>query len=77
MSWRHEVRGSVDDKGGLRFSKDPFFVLRAGLNLELLPSLFFDFNVNYRFEEWKDLQDRDTRIDSDTVMLGAALRFAF
>lgn len=59
------------------FSKDPFFVLRAGLNLELLPSLFFDFNVNYRFEEWKDLQDRDTRIDSDTVMLGAALRFAF
>lgn len=59
------------------FAQDPFFVLRAGLNLELLPSLFFDFNVNYRFEEWDALQDRDTDIDSDTVMLGAALRLAF
>lgn len=50
------------------FANDPFFVLRAGLNLELLPSLYFDFNVNYRFEEWEDLQDRGTNIDSDTVM---------
>lgn len=59
------------------FAQDPFFVLRAGLNLELLPSLYFDFNVNYRFEEWEALQDRDANIDSDTVMLGAALRLAF
>ncbi len=59
------------------FADDPFFVLRAGLNLELLPSLYFDFNVNYRFEKWDNLQDRETNIDTDTVMLGAALRLGF
>ncbi len=59
------------------FADDPFFVLRAGLNLELLPSLYFDFNVNCRFETWDDLQESESNIDTDTVMLGAALRLGF
>ena len=53
----------------------PFYALRAGLNLELLPSLYLDINGNYRFEDWSNLNGSD--IDTDTITLGAAARLAF
>lgn len=54
---------------------NPFYALRAGLNLELLPHLYLDINGNYRFEDWSGLHASD--IDSDTIILGAAARLAF
>ena len=56
---------------------DPFYALRAGLNLNILPSIYLDINANYRFENWDDLRDDDTDIDEDTITLGAAVRLGF
>lgn len=56
------------------FLDDPFYALRAGLDLELLPNLHLDINVNYRFENWDQVNDED--IDEDTITLGAAVRLA-
>lgn len=55
---------------------DPFYVLRAGLNLELLPNIFLDVNANYHFLEWEEIEGVEDDIDSDTVILGAAVRVA-
>ncbi len=58
------------------FADEPFFAFKAGLNLEMLPSLYLDISANYRFNDSAQLEDDDTDIDTDTVFLGAALRFA-
>ncbi|MDK9706692.1 MAG: hypothetical protein OEL83_06535 [Desulforhopalus sp.] len=58
------------------FAEKPFFALRAGLNLEILPSLYADFYGNYRFNDSAELEGKDTNIDTDTVFLGMALRIA-
>ncbi|WP_232363783.1 porin family protein [Desulfogranum japonicum] len=59
------------------FNDEPFFALRAGLNLEVLPNTYLDISANYRFNDDTDLKDSDKDIDTDTVFLGAAVRFAF
>lgn len=58
------------------FSKKPFFALRGGLNIELLPSVYADIHANYRFNDSAEFEGEDTDIDTDTVFLGAALRIA-
>ncbi len=58
------------------FAEEPFFALRGGLNLELLPGLFADFYGNYRFNDSVELKGKETNIDTDTVFLGVALRIA-
>lgn len=58
------------------FADDPFFALRAGLNLEVLPQIFVDISANYRFNESAELDGDTTDIDTDTVFLGAAVRLA-
>ena len=63
----------VDDE----WAEDPFYALKAGLNLEILPSLFLDITANYRFKNDTQLSDSDTDIDTDTVFLGAALRLGW
>ena len=57
------------------FADDPFFALKAGLNLELIDNLFTDISLNYRFNKKEELKDKHTRIDTDTIFLGAAIRF--
>jgi hypothetical protein len=59
------------------FADEPFFALRAGFNLELLPGLYADLNANYRFNDSAEIKDKETDIDTDTIFFGAALRFAF
>ncbi len=56
------------------FSKDPFFNLRAGLDISLLPFIHLDINANYRFEEWDAIKTVGDDIGSDTITLGAAVR---
>jgi len=51
----------------------PFYMLRAGLDFPILPRLFLDINVNYRFNDWNTIQWED--LNADTIRLGAALRF--
>ncbi len=58
-------------------SDSPFFILRAGLQTELVSGLFLDINANYEFAEWDGINEIDENVDSDTVTLGAALRIEF
>lgn len=56
---------------------DPFYQLRAGLDLELLPQFHIDVNANYQFFDWKNAEETFKGIDTDTVTLGAMARLAF
>ena len=55
------------------WAEEPFYMLRAGLDFPIAPRLFFDINVNYRFNDWGTLEWSD--LDTDTVRLGAMVRF--
>jgi hypothetical protein len=57
------------------FAESPFLALKAGLNLEILPGIYADIHANYHFNDRKDLDNEETDIDTDTVFLGAAIRF--
>lgn len=57
------------------FADKPFFALKAGINLELLPSTYVDISANYRFNDEAEF-DKGKNIDTDTVFLGAAFRFS-
>ncbi|HMO05936.1 MAG TPA: hypothetical protein PKC67_13435 [Kiritimatiellia bacterium] len=59
------------------WADDPFYALRAGLDVEILPNISLDINANYRFQTWDDLSDDGKDVDTDTVILGAAIRFGF
>lgn len=59
------------------FADKPFYVLRAGVDLELLPTIYLDINGNYRWDNWKGLGKAVKDIDTDTITLGAAIRLAF
>lgn len=68
--------GIVHD--GDDFADDPFFSFRAGVDIELVPRLHLDIYGQYRFESRHDLhtdKDNEERIDTDTIYLGAAVRF--
>ncbi len=68
--------GIVNQDGD--FADDPFLALKAGLDLELLPSIFLDISASYRFNsKFDDIGDELDKIDTDTVFLGAAARMAF
>ena len=53
----------------------PFFAARAGATFRLFPALHLDVNANYEFTDWEGINELDERVDTDTVTLGAALRF--
>lgn len=59
------------------WADEPFYALRAGTELMLVPGIHLDLSANYRFSRWGNLKDEDINIDTDTVMLGAALRIGF
>ncbi len=58
------------------FADKAYFALRVGIDFEILPAIFVDINVNYRFEDW-DSDDVQEDIDTDTVTLGAIVRLEF
>lgn len=55
------------------WADDPFYVLRAGLDLEILPdALHLDIYGRYQFTDWGDID-----VDTDTAILGGCVRFEF
>ncbi|MCU0612578.1 MAG: hypothetical protein MUE60_12415 [Candidatus Eisenbacteria bacterium] len=60
-------------RAGDEWADDPFFPLRAGIDLEILPKISLDINANYRIEQW-NMQYLEDNIDTDTVTLGAIVR---
>lgn len=65
--------GIGDYFNGDIFSDTPFFMLRAGVDFAILPFLFLDVNANYRFNNWDNVADD---VDTNTIRIGAAVRFA-
>jgi hypothetical protein len=59
------------------FIEDAFYALRAGLALEMLPSLVVDINCNYRVDKWSGIKSVADDIDTDNVIIGAAVRIKF
>lgn len=59
------------------WADDPFYAFKAGLDLQLLPRISFDLGASYRFDSKMDLGDAVDAIDTDTLFLGLAVRFAF
>lgn len=62
-----------------KFADEPFYALRAGLDWELFSFLHIDAHADYRFLDWdnSNLRDQLKNINTDTVMLGIALRLEF
>lgn len=58
------------------WADEPFYALRAGLNLKILPHMYADISANYRFNDVADFEDQDLDIDTDTIFLGVALRIS-
>jgi hypothetical protein len=58
------------------FSDKPFYILRAGLDWEILPNIHADLNVNYHFTDFNDIKTVKEDVDTDTITIGAAIRLA-
>jgi hypothetical protein len=64
--------GIYHSAGG--WSDSPFYALRAGIDLELIPRVHLDVNAKYLFNDWDGLKGRDVKTEADTIRLGAAIR---
>jgi hypothetical protein len=42
----------------------------------MLPDVYVDISGNYRFNDKKDLDNDNADIDTDTIFIGAAIRFS-
>jgi len=60
--------------GDSNWGDSPFYMLRAGFDIPVLPFVSLDINANYRFNDWGSLKGSD--LDTDTIRIGAAVRFA-
>ena len=60
-------------RAGNEWADSPFFPLRVGIDLAILPKISLDINANYRIEKW-NMQYLEDDIDTDTVTLGAVVR---
>lgn len=60
------------------FYGDVWYALRAGFKLPIISRLLvLDVNVNYRVEDWHGIKKAEDNVDTDTLMVGAALRLVF
>ena len=60
------------------FYGDVWYALRAGFKVPIISNgLVLDVNVNYRVENWDDIKAARDKVDTDTLMIGAALRLVF
>lgn len=66
------VAVTYGDFSGSDFS-DPYFIAKVGFDMLLLPKIHLDVNADYRFARWEELDNYDT----ETITLGATVRFSF
>jgi len=57
------------------YSSGPFFAMRSGLDLQVLPTAFLDLSLNYRSLDWRDLRHVTRSIGFDTISFAAAFRY--
>ncbi len=56
------------------FADDPFYAVRAGIDVPVFPLIHLDINANYRFTEWDNIETLGENVDFDTITIGAAVR---
>ena len=60
------------------FYGDTWYALRAGFKVPVITdALVLDVNINYRVEDWDGIKEVGDNVDTDTLMVGAALRLLF
>lgn len=59
------------------FKDKPFYLFRAGLDLNFLSPIHIDIHADYRFENWSDLNTDGKDIDTQTITLGGAAKIVF
>lgn len=59
------------------FNDKPYYALRAGFDMEILPTVHLDINFNYQFSEWEKIKTLEEDLSSDTIFMGAAVRIEF
>lgn len=57
------------------FANKPFYMFRAGFGIPVFGPITLDINANYVFTDFDNLSSSD--INSDTITLGAMLRWEF
>lgn len=55
----------------------PFFIVRGGYEFELADSVFLDLDARYQLGQWGGINEIEDDEDSDTVLVGATVRFGF
>lgn len=58
------------------FADEPFYALKAGFCLEVLPKIYADIYANYRFNDIKNIDESVKDIDTDTLFFGAMVRIS-
>lgn len=56
------------------FADDPFYRLRAGFDIPVLPRIRLDVHANYQFTEWEHVKALGESLDTDVITLAAAVR---
>ncbi|MCB1069730.1 MAG: hypothetical protein H7A43_06870 [Verrucomicrobia bacterium] len=59
------------------WADEPYFLLRGGLEIELLPGIYGDIHLNYRAETFDDVTNANEEIDTDVLTVGVAVRFDY
>jgi hypothetical protein len=52
-------------------TSDLFYAAKIGFDIAIIPHVSLDINANYRFNDWSLIDE----VDTDTVTLGALVRF--
>jgi hypothetical protein len=58
------------------YADQPFYSLRAGVDLELFPFIYLDFSADYRFKDWA-FADLSEGFMLEDLALGGMLRIQF
>ena len=64
VTWSQDLEGDFSD---------PFWIARVGWDLDLLPKVILDLNLNYQFDAFSELDE----VQSDAITAGVIVRFAF
>jgi hypothetical protein len=62
------------------WADNPFYAIRGGVDLPLMPHLHLDVNATYQFMNWDPVKYRDDSqkdFDTDVVKVGASVRYEF
>jgi hypothetical protein len=61
---------------GGKTSGSPFYAARAGLDIEVLPSTYFDLSLSYTVSRWEAIANMFDEFTARSVSIAAAIRYS-